>query len=300
MSLVVVGSVAIDNIISPEGRKDNALGGSACYFSCAASHFSHVNLVGVIGQDFPQAHIDMLAAKKIDVSGLEIQDGESFTWTGEYSSDFSEVETLNLALNVFEHFDPVLPANYKKSEYVFLANIDPVLQMKVMDQVDNPRLVVMDTMNFWIETRRKELREAMLRVDILILNDSEARMLSEQHSLIRAAQQLLEWGPSKVIVKCGEKGAFLMDNEGELFSIPAYPVENVVDTTGAGDSFAGGFMGYITESGTLNKETFRKAMVYGSCVSSFTVEDFSLDRLAAITAADIESRFGRLKEITSF
>ncbi len=300
MSLVVVGSVAIDNIISPKGCKDNAMGGSACYFSCAASHFAAVNLVGVVGEDYPKEHINLLRSKNIDLQGLEHKEGESFRWTGEYSKDFMSVKTLNLALNVFEHFDPVLPDSYCDSEYVFLANIDPLLQMKVMDQVKEPRLVVMDTMNHWIETRSKELLEALKRVDILILNDGEARMLSEQYSLIKAAKSLLELGPSQVVVKRGEHGSFLMGRDGELFLIPAYPVENVVDTTGAGDSFAGGFMGFITKSGALTQETFRLAMVYGACVSSFTVEGFSLDRLVAITDEDIQERFDQLKTMTIF
>jgi sugar/nucleoside kinase (ribokinase family) len=300
MSLVVVGSVAIDNIISPEGRKDNSMGGSACYFSCAASYFVPVNFVGIIGRDYPEEYLDLLRSKNISLEGLEVVDGESFRWTGEYSADFTSVETHNLALNVFEQFDPILPDSYRQSEFVFLANIDPILQMKVMNQVKNPRLVVMDTMDFWIKTRRKELLEMIKRVDILILNDGEARMLSEEHSLIKAAKILLQWGPKKVIVKRGEHGAFLIDNEGELFSIPAYPVEKVIDTTGAGDSFAGGFMGHITKAGTLNKETFRVAMVYGISLSSFTVEGFSLDRLSKITLQDREERFGRLKEMTTF
>lgn len=301
MSLVVVGSVAIDHLITPVGEMADAMGGSASYFSCAASTLAPVNLVGIVGHDYPDEHIELLRTKNVDLRGLHKDDSRpSFRWRGRYSDDFMEAETLDLALNVFEDFEPRLPEDYRSAKYVFLANIDPELQRHVIKQVSKPDLIVMDTMNFWIETKLDELKKTMQEVDILILNDAEARMLSGEKSLYKAARVLLEMGPGKVIVKRGEHGAFMLGSCGEHFSIPAYPVEKVVDTTGAGDSFAGGFMGYLAKDRRLTEQSFRHAMVYGACMSSFTVEDFSLRKLCRITLKDVEQRFNVIRQMTAF
>ena len=299
MSLVVVGSVAIDNIITPEGRKDDALGGSATYFSCAASYFTDVALVGVIGQDFPKEHIEFFKAKNINLDGLKIEQGNTFRWTGEYCEDHSAATTLSLDLNVFENFSPELPDNYKDMEYVFLANIDPCLQMQVMRQVKKPKLVTMDTMNHWIADKKDDLCKAIKEVDIFVLNEDEARMISGMQNLINAADKLLDMGPSQVVVKKGAHGAFLMSKK-DFFCLPAYPVKHVVDTTGAGDSFAGGFMGYLSRTNDLSDENLRRAVAYGIVMSSFTVEDFSMGRIGYITTTEIEKRFKELEEATRF
>ncbi|MBU0650422.1 bifunctional hydroxymethylpyrimidine kinase/phosphomethylpyrimidine kinase [bacterium] len=299
MGLLVVGSVALDNILTDTEKVENVLGGSACYFACAASYLAPVQLVGVAGKDFPKKYIDFLKSKNIDINGLEIAEGKTFRWTGKYSTDLSQRETLSVELNVFEKFNPVLPEEYKKAEYVFLANIDPKVQKQVMQQVKKPKLVVMDTMNIWIEIKRDELIEALKQVDILILNDEEAKMLAQKNCLLACADEILKMGIKQVIIKKASNGAFLK-SKNEYFCLPSYPVYKLKDTTGAGDAFGGGFMGYLAKTNDLSKENIRRAIAYGTVTASFAVEGFSLDRLGSISLEDIEDRARELKQITEF
>ena len=299
MSLLVVGSVAFDSVETPFGKVENVLGGSGVYFSTAASFFTDVRLVAVVGQDFPQEHIDFLKSRRVDVSGLEKADGKTFRWKGEYSYALNEAKTLDTQLNVFQNFKPNLPQNYRDSEIVFLANIDPVLQREVLSQVKKPKLVACDTMNFWIDSKRAELIETLRLVDILIINDGEARDLSKEVNLVKAAQVIRAFGPKTLIIKRGEYGVLLFNEEG-IFSIPAFPLENVFDPTGAGDSFAGGFIGYLTKSKKFDSAHIRKAIVFGSVVASFNVEDFSLNRMKNLSAEEINKRYKEFKKITHF
>ena len=299
MSVLVVGSVALDSIETPFGKADEVLGGSANYFAAAASHQTPVQLVGVVGSDYPMDKLEPLKAAGVDFSGLERAKGESFRWRGRYRHDLNSAETLETRLGVFSHFKPKIPAEFRSAEYVFLANIDPRLQLDVLSQVDKPRLVACDTMNFWIESRRPDLLELLSRVDLITLNDSEARQLTEQANLVQAARWILARGPRTVLIKKGEHGAFMFTEESVFFA-PAYPLDSVFDPTGAGDSFAGGFMGYLARTGDLSEANMRRAVVIGSAMGSFVVEQFSIGRLLEITRADIDARVADFHRLVSF
>ena len=299
MSILVVGSVALDSIRTPFGEVEEILGGSATFFSVAASFFSPVRLVAVVGEDFPSEHVDFLRSRGVDTRGLREVPGRTFRWKGYYAYDLNEAHTLDTQLNVFEDFDPEIPEEYRDSEYVFLANIDPELQLKVLEQVRSPRLVVCDTMNFWIENKREALFETVSRVNCLLLNDAESRQLAQDPNLVAAGRKLLGMGPERVIIKKGEHGVIMLAG-GEFFSLPAYPLETVFDPTGAGDTFGGGFLGSLSRSERAGEEEIRRAVVYGSVVASFTVEDFSCRRLAALSMEEIEERYRAFSAITCF
>ena len=299
MSILVVGSVAFDSIKTPFGIANDVLGGSACYFSTAASFFTDVNLVAVVGDDFPQQHIDFLKSRNIDLAGLQKSPGDTFRWKGRYDYNLNEAHTLETHLNVFESFQPVLPESYRDAEYVFLANIDPELQLEVLQQVKNPKLVACDTMNFWIEGKKAELIKTLARVDILIINEAEVRQLADEPNLFKAAAIVRSFGPETLVVKQGEYGV-LMFGEGSIFSAPAYPLEEVFDPTGAGDTFAGGFIGYLAATSNQSEQNLRKATVFGTVMASFTVEKFSLDRLRDIDYLEISARYKKIKLLTEF
>jgi sugar/nucleoside kinase (ribokinase family) len=299
MTVLVVGSVALDSVETPFGKADEVLGGSGTFFSAAASHFTSVQLVGVVGHDYPTAKLQGLAARGVDLAGLEHADGLSFRWRGRYRHDLNTAETLETQLGVFSHFRPKIPEQFRDAPFVFLGNIDPRLQLDVLSQVERPKLVACDTMNFWIESRRPELLELLKHVDLITLNDAEARQLTEQANLVKAARWILKRGPSHVIIKKGEHGAFMF-NESYVFFAPAYPLEDVFDPTGAGDSFAGGFMGYLAQSGKTDEAHLRRAVVHGSAMGSFAVERFSIDRLMEITSDDIKRRLGEFRRLVAF
>ncbi|WP_346674054.1 PfkB family carbohydrate kinase [Nannocystis sp. SCPEA4] len=300
--LVVVGSVAIDWIITPRAERPESVGGSATFFSMAASYLSQVRLVGVVGRDFPDYAVADLRANGVDVSGLEIvQDGLTFRWKGQYHENMNDRTTLETHLNVFEKFQPRLPAEFRGSEYLFLANIQPRLQSDVFAQMQRPRLVGLDTMNLWISIANDDLKAVLKNVDVLTLNDEEARQLSGEHNIVKAARAVRALGPRNVVIKRGEYGALLFDADGEVFSAPALPLEDVVDPTGAGDSFAGGFMGWLARPGVEpNGASLRTAMIYGSVMASFCVEGFSYDRLKGLDAAAIQRRFETFASLTNF
>lgn len=299
LDIVVVGSVALDSVETPERRVKDVLGGSAVYFAWAASYFSRAGIVGIIGDDFPVRHIELLKSRSVDLEGLKKSAGRTFHWVGKYGSNPNERETLSVCLNVFEGFRPELPPQYRSADYVFLANIDPDLHLEVLSQLENPKLIAGDTMDIWIETKRPSLMKALKKIEIMILNDSEVRQLTGETNLIKAGRALLSLGPGTVIVKRGENGALLI-GEDFLFSIPAYPVENVIDPTGAGDAFAGGVIGSLARAGAMKEENLRSAVVCGSVVASFCVEDFSLDRLRAVSEEDIMSRIEEFRHLTDF
>jgi len=299
MDLLVVGSVALDSVKTPFGEKERILGGSATHFSVSASLFSPVRLVGVVGKDFPEEHLEFLRGRGIDLEGLEVADGETFRWVGEYTENLNEAITLETHLNVFADFQPKLPERYRSSEFVFLANIDPELQLDVLRQVEKPRYVACDTMNFWIEGKPEALWRTLEHVDTLVINDGEARLLAGEENLIKAARSILRQGPKSLIVKRGEYGALLFDKEGEFWA-PALPLEDLSDPTGAGDSFAGGFMGYLASRGEISHENFRRAIIYGSTMASFNVQAFSLDRLRTLTPEEIEDRARHFKALSDF
>lgn len=298
--VLIVGSVALDSIESPAGTIDNALGGAATYGAVAASLFAPVHLVGVVGEDFPSEHIEFLRSRGVDLAGLQIiEEGHTFRWKGDYLGDLNQAVTHETQLGVFEHFDPQLPEHYRDAEWVFLANINPELQLRTLNQVNKPRLVICDTMNLWINIAREHVLDVFRRADIVVLNDGEARMLTEQESLIRAGRALLEMGPRAVIIKKGEHGALMFSSEG-LFSAPSYPLEQVTDPTGAGDSFAGAFIGYLAKTNDDSIENLRRAVVYGSVVASTTVQDFSLASLRELTKEEVERRYQVVKEMSVF
>jgi sugar/nucleoside kinase (ribokinase family) len=296
MSLLVVGSVALDSVETPFGKHDDVLGGSAAYFSTAASLFSPVQLVAVVGQDFPEEHVNFLKGRNIDLSGLVRAPGKTFRWKGRYTYQLNEAQTLETQLNVFESFMPELPEAFRQSEYVFLGNIDPVLQSRVLDQVKRPKLVCADTMNFWIRGKRAELLKTLSRVDMLFVNDAEARELSGEANIIKAAKAIQKLGPTRVAIKRGEYGAMLFDGD-TIFALPAMPLAEVFDPTGAGDSFAGGFLGYLAREQATDARTLRQALAIGTVVASFTVEKFSLDRLRTLTTTEVSTRFAELKRV---
>jgi sugar/nucleoside kinase (ribokinase family) len=288
--LVVVGSVALDSVKTPFGKVTEALGGSATYFSYAASFFAPVRVVGAVGGDFPLEHLELLRKRGVDVSALEVlPDQKTFRWTGEYGFDLNEAKTLDVQLNAFATFKPKLGPVHRKARFLFLANIDPALQLDVLSQMDRPALVALDTMNFWIEGKREDLLKVLARVDVLLINDAEARMLAREPNLIKAARAIATMGPKTVVIKRGEYGALLVSN-GQFFFAPAYPLESVFDPTGAGDTFAGGFMGYLAQQDATDAGALRRAMVRGAAMASFTVEDFSLERLKRLEPREIEER----------
>ncbi len=299
MSLLVVGSIAFDSIETPNGAVEDALGGSATYFSYAASFFTAPRLVGVVGQDFPERHRELLAGRNVDTRGLVIQPGKTFRWKGRYHQDMNTRDTLEVHLNVFGTFDPVLPAEFRDSAHVFLANSSPVVQAKVLDQVPRAKLVLADTMDLWIETQHDELLALLPRLDGLLLNDSEARHLTEEDNLVRAGHAVRRLGPKFVIIKKGEHGAMLFSEDG-VFVVPAYPTERVVDPTGAGDSFAGGILGHLASDDSPPPGRLRRAMAYGTVVASLTVEDFGLDRLRRTERREIDERLERYREMLAF
>jgi sugar/nucleoside kinase (ribokinase family) len=299
MSVLVVGSVAYDTVETPFGRAEKVLGGSASFFAVAASFFVPVNLVAVVGADFGEKELQALRGRGIDLDGLERADGPTFHWHGRYSYDLNARETVCTELNVFESFKPKIPERYRRSEHVFLGNIDPVLQREVLDQVDRPRLVACDTMNFWIEGRPAELRKTLERVDVLLINDAEARQLSGEWNVVRAARAIRAMGPRTLVLKKGEHGVLMFSEEGS-FAAPAYPLEAVFDPTGAGDSFAGGFVGYLASTDETGERALRRAVIMGSTLASFSVEAFSLDRLLRLTRAEIDERFLLFKKLTHF
>jgi len=300
VALLVVGSVAFDALESPYGKVDRALGGAATYFAVAASFFTPVNLVGIVGDDFTAKDAEIFRGRKIDTEGLERATGKTFFWAGKYSENLNERVTLATELNVFADFKPKLPEKYKNSKYVFLANIAPGLQRDVLRQVKGtPKLAALDTMNYWISGSNSELKETLKHVDLLMINDSETRELSNEHNLLRAAKHIFKLGPSTLVVKRGEYGAMLVDKRG-VFCVPAFPLEEPHDPTGAGDSFAGGFMGYLAGAGKVNDTSLRRAMVYGSVLGSFTVEKFGLDRLRKLKRSEIHGRARHFSKLTQF
>jgi sugar/nucleoside kinase (ribokinase family) len=299
MSLLVVGSVAFDSVKTPFGEADEVLGGSATYFSTAASYFTDVSIVAVVGTDFPEKHLMFLKSRDINIEGIEKAEGKTFRWKGEYGYELNEARTLDTQLNVFQSFKPKLPESYKEKKVVFLANIDPDLQRDVLKQVENPDLVACDTMNFWIEGKKDSLLETLKMVDILLINDSEARELSGNPNLVKAADIIMSYGPKTLIIKQGEYGA-LMFKDNKIFSAPAYPLESVFDPTGAGDCFAGGFMGYLTSTMNFDESNIRKAIIFGSVMASYNVEAFSLDKIKTLDYKEIETRFVGFKRLTHF
>ncbi len=299
MSVLVVGSVALDSVETPFGKTDEVLGGSANYFAASASHQTPVQLVGVVGSDYPMEKLEALKARGVDFAGLEHAEGESFRWRGRYRHDLNSAETLETRLGVFSHFRPKLPDQFKSAKFVFLANIDPRLQLDVLSQVEKPTLVACDTMNFWIESRRPDLLKLLGKVDLITLNDGEARQLTEQSNLVQAARWILARGPRTVLIKKGEHGAFMFTNDSVFFA-PAYPLESVFDPTGAGDSFAGGFMGWLARTRDLSDANMRRAVILGSAMGSFAVEGFSITRLLEISRADIDARMGEFHRLVTF
>lgn len=298
MSILVVGSIAFDSVETPFGKAEEVLGGSASYFSIAASFFTDIRLVAVVGEDFPREHLNFFRERGVDLQGLQRLPGLTFRWKGKYGQDINERETISTCLNVFEDFRPEIPEQYRSSEYIFLANIDPELQLEVLKQVKSPKLTAGDTMNFWIEGKLNNVKETLKAIDILTINEEEAKQLSGEFNLLRAARIISSLGPKRVIIKRGEYGA-LMFSEGSIFSIPAYPLETVCDPTGAGDSFAGGFLGYLARTQEQNDKSLRRAVIFGSVMASFCVEDFSLNRLRSLSYPEIEKRFREFKKLTS-
>lgn len=299
MSVLVVGSVALDSVETPLGSVTKVLGGSAVYFATAASLYTKVNLVAVAGTDFPTEHIQFLKERGVDIAGLEIAEGETFRWAGRYDYERNITETLDTRLNVFADFHPTIPPSYRDSDLIFLANIDPDLQCEVLNQVSGARLKVVDTMNFWIRGKGESLSRAIGAVDIAIMDESEARLLAESQNIFAAARSILKMGPHTVIVKRGQYGAVMLSGD-DHFIAPAYPVYEFKDPTGAGDSFAGGFLGYLDQAKDFSPQILRQAVIHGTAVASFTISEFSIDGLRSLTRADIEQRYYELQKCTHF
>jgi cytidine kinase len=300
MTVVVVGSVALDSIATPFGVKEDILGGAACFFSVAASFFAPVRLVGVVGEDFPEQHVDLLRRRGVDLAGLERRAGEkTFRWTGSYQGRMDVAKTIKTELNVLGAFKPTLPQAWRSSPYVFLANGDPVTQLHVLDQLEGPSFTLVDTMNLWIEHARPKLLEVWSRVDGVVLNDEEARVMGGSDNLVRAMNDIAKRGVRLLVVKKGEHGSVIL-KDGEFFALPAYPLEEVRDPTGAGDTFAAGFMGRLAETGDTSWQGLKHALAYATVVASFTVEKFSLDRLLEITRADLDRRREAFLSFTRF
>lgn len=298
-SVLIVGSVAIDSVKTPLGEVDNVLGGAAVYSSVAASFFAPTGIVGVVGEDFPDEHVAFLRSRSVDLEGLQVQPGETFRWKGFYDFDINQAHSLETRLNVFEKFRPTIPEAYRDAPYVFLANIDPELQLEVLNQVRAPKLTLSDTMNYWIESKREALLKVLSRVNVAFMNDAEARQLCGTFSVVRAAREILAMGPKVVIIKKGEHGA-VMFTEDSHFSAPSYPLEEVRDPTGAGDTFEGGFIGYVAMTDDVRETNLRKAVVHGSVLASYNVEDFSLGRMRTLTRPEIDDRYHEFRRIAFF
>jgi sugar/nucleoside kinase (ribokinase family) len=297
MSVLVVGSVALDTIETPYGKIENTPGGTAIYFSCTASLFTAVNIVAVVGSDFDFNQIDFLKKRRVNFDGLQVKNGITFRWGGRYHKDMNKRDTLFTRLNVFENFNPEIPENYKKSDYIFLANIDPRLQLEVLEQIRSPKLIILDTMNHWIDNNRSQLESVIRKCNIFILNDQEARELTGETNILSASVKILKMGPEYLIIKKGEHGAIMLSNDS-CFAIPAFPLKNVVDPTGAGDSFAGGFIGYLAICKNHSVNNIKKAIIYGNILASFTVEDFSFKKLINLTMEDVNRRVSLFREMT--
>lgn len=297
--ILVVGSVGYDTIATPSGRVENVIGGSANYFALAASLYSQVNIVGVVGADYRDEDLQLLKKHKVNIEGLQVENGETFRWSGSYVEDLNEAVTLKTELNVLRNFNPVLPASYKNSEFLFLANIDPVLQMSVLDQVQSPKFIGLDTMNYWIDSKLDDLKKVLKRVDVFLLNETEALKLSGETNIVRATQKIAAMGPKSLVVKRGEYGFFMYSHE-QFFVLPAYPVSDVVDPTGAGDSFAGGFFGYLSKNGSIDLRALQEACVQGAIIASFCVQDFSVKSLEKLDWAKVESRMNDYMKVVSF
>lgn len=299
MSVLVVGTVAFDSIETPFGSAERILGGSASYFALGASFFAAVRVVGVVGKDFPQDYLDLFSERDIDIAGIKHESGDTFHWRGRYHEDINQRDTIELHLNVLAGFEPQLPDHYRDAEYVFLGNIDPQMQMEVLNQIRRLKLVACDTMDHWIRESQQELMKVLKRIEMLVINDSEARLLSGYDNIVKAARAILRMGPKMVLIKRGEYGV-LQFSDSSVFATPAYPLEEVFDPTGAGDSFAGGLMGHLARTGDRSDGGLRRAIVYGSVVASFTVEDFGVKRLTAVKLPQIEERYQRFVQLTDF
>jgi len=299
MAILIVGSLAFDDIETPFGRSDNTLGGSSTYIALSASYFTDkIQMVGVVGSDFEQQHFDLLHSRGINTKGVQkIEEGKTFRWAGRYHYDMNTRDTLDTQLNVFADFDPVVPEPYRNAEFVCLGNIDPELQLKVLGQISKPKLVILDTMNFWIESKPEELKKTLKNVDIFILNDSEARLLSGDPNLVKSARIIREMGPKTLIIKKGEHGALLFTDNG-IFVAPAFPLESIYDPTGAGDTFAGGFIGHLSRCETITDVEMRRAVLYGSAMASFCVEKFGTEKIAALDLLEIEDRYQSFRELS--
>lgn len=299
MSILVVGSVALDSVETPFGKRNEALGGSATYFSIAASFFDRVDIVATVGEDFPERYVALFKNRNIGMDGLVTSKGKTFRWKGRYDYDLNTAHTIYTHLNVFEHFKPEIPKHLRDSSFVFLANIDPDIQHSVLKQVKNPKLVVCDSMNYWIEHKRKELETLLDKIDIFLLNEAEARQFSGESNLMKAAQLIVSFGPKAVIIKKGEHGVIYFSKDSH-FLAPAYLLESLYDPTGAGDTFAGGMVGFLSKTGKVNEINIRKSIIYGSILASFVVEDFSINRMLDISIKDIKARYDHFKKITKF
>lgn len=300
-SIVVVGTMAFDSVETPFGKEEKILGGSGNFFSLSASYFTPVQIVSVVGQDYPKEHIELLKSRKVDTEGVRIEEGKTFHWAGKYNYDMNEAHTLSTCLNVFENFKPEVPESYKNTPFVFLGNITPDLQIDVLSQMAKPKFIALDTMNFWIEGAKERLIEAIGKCNAVLINEGEARQLTESYNIIQAGKQIREWGPQICVIKRGEYGAVLFDH-GEVFSLPGLPLAEVKDPTGAGDSFAGGFMGYLASKSGLSMSRYmlRKAVVYGSVMASFAVQDFGFKRLIGLKEEEIHERYHEFTRLTEF
>jgi sugar/nucleoside kinase (ribokinase family) len=299
IKLLVAGTVAYDSIETPFGKADNVLGGSALHFTNAASFFTDVGMVATVGSDFDMEGISFLKERSVDMSGIEVDHGKTFRWEGRYGYDLNQAITLKTELNVIEAFKPKVPEDYRNAEFLFLANIDPELQLHVIEQVTKPVALVLDTMNFWIENKYEALQKVIGRVDMLVINEAELREITKEHNLVKGARKLIDLGPVCIVVKRGEDGVFMM-NRDEIFLAPAYPLEDVFDPTGAGDTFAGGFMGYLANVGEATSETVKQAIIMGTVMASFNVEDFSINRIKRLTMPEIKERYHALKGCMQF
>jgi len=296
--ILVIGSVALDTVTTPEGRSEEILGGSATYFSISASFFANVNLVATVGKDFPGKHKDLIKSFGVDINGLETKEGKTFRWTGSYVDDLNCAKTIETQLNVFADFKPNIPKEYMNSEFIFLANIDPDLQLFILKNFKNKQFIGCDSMNYWIQNKKTSLEKLMKETSIVFLNESEAKLISGETNIVKAGKYLLSLGPKSAIIKRGEYGAILFDKDGVSLIMPAYPLNRVCDPTGAGDTFAGGFMGYLANKDKTDSRSLRKALLHGSVMASFTVEEFSVNRFLKLDNKDIEARCSRLEELT--